>query len=554
MKPPHRSSLVVSLGGFVWCFFFAAPVLAAEEQAPASQAVAPTGPPTSQDQQNAGNKFDILEFRVLGNHVLPTRSVERAVYQYLGPQRNIDAVKAASAALERAYKDAGYGAIYVDIPEQEVKEGIVRLQVTEGRLERVRVRGARYFSGRQIRAALPALQADSTPNLPALQEQLAQLNAETPDRVVTPIMRAGSAPGAVDIDLAVKDTLPLHGSIQFDNRHTADTTPNRLTASLSYDNLWQREDSIALQYQTAPADTKNATVETATYSAHAGGNEGVVSLAYIHTASNVLAVGTLGVLGSGDIYGLHWTQPLAAAAGRSASFNFGWDYKDVNTEVFPGTTSASMAPVTAPVRYLNWSVGYSEAARLGSTTLVGSLTANFAANGIVNSMQEFTNARYLASPSYLYLRLSGMAAQNLPLGLSLLGRVSGQWADSPLVNNEQFALGGIDTVRGYLEAEALGDSGAAGTFELHSPLLGSHLGPILGQIYGFGFVDGGVTTLLDPLPAQPYHVRLWSVGAGARIEHPTGLSGELDYALPEANGPTTPKGDWHVDFSVRYGF
>jgi hemolysin activation/secretion protein len=505
-------------------------------------AAAPAPPPAA-----SGPKFDIWEFRVLGNHVLPTRSVERAVYQYLGAQRSIDTVKDAEAALERAYKDAGFGAVYVDIPEQDVSEGIVRLQVTEGRVERVRVRGARYFSDGQIRAALPALESDSTPNLQALQQQLAHLNAETPDRVVTPILRAGSAPGTVDVDLGVKDTLPLHGSIQFDNRHTADTTPNRLTASVSYDNLWQRQDSIALEYQTAPTDPENARVESATYTAHAGEDLGTVAFSYMHTSSNVLAVGTLGVLGSGDIYGLHWSQPLSGSAARSQDFTFGWDYKNVNTEVFPGEASASSTPVTAPVHYLNWSVGYSQAARLPSTTLAGSLGVNFGVSGVVNGTQEFANARYLATPSYLYLRLSGMAVQNLPLGLSLSARMSSQWADSPLVNNEQFALGGIDTVRGYLVAEALGDSGAAGTLELRLPRL-------LGQLYGFGFVDGGVATLLDPLPAQPYRVRLWSTGAGARIDNLAGFSGELDYAIPEVNGPTTPRGDWHVDFSVRYGF
>jgi hemolysin activation/secretion protein len=158
--------------------------------------------------------FDINEFRVLGNHLLAAVVIERAVYPFLGRNRTIDTVKQAAAALEKAYKDSGYGTVFVDIPPQQVNDGIVRLNVTEGRLEHVRVHGARYFSEQQILAGVPALQPGQTPQLSSLQNQLGGLNARTADRSITPILRAGSEPGTVDVDLVVKDTLPLHGSLQ----------------------------------------------------------------------------------------------------------------------------------------------------------------------------------------------------------------------------------------------------------------------------------------------------------------------------------------------------
>lgn len=502
----------------------------------------------------ADNRFDILEYRVLGNHVLPAISIERAVYPFLGPNGDLDAVKKAVESLERAYKDAGYGTIFVDIPEQTVEDGIVRLKVTEGTLGRVRVHGARYFSERQIRAALPALVPGETPHLPSLQEELAALGARSADRSVTPILKPGAVPGTVDVDLAVKDTLPLHGSVEVDNRHTADTTPNRASLGLSYDNLWQRQDSLALEYQTAPARPSNATVESVTYLGHVGNSGGEASLSYIHTSSNVLALGTLGVLGKGDIYGLHWLQTLANTAATTRSLSFGVDYKDVLTEVMPDATAASSAPVLTPVRYLNWSGNYSQVWRLPRSTFATSFGVGFGVQGIVNQVDGFANARFDASPAYLYLRLSSAATQRLPGDFALLARLSGQWSANPLVNNEQFSLGGLDTVRGYLEAETLGDTGAAGTLELQTPGAGRHLGTLLSPVYAFVFVDGGVATLLEPLPGQAYKLRLWSVGAGLRLERPSGFTGTLDYALPEADGIRTLKGQSRVDFTFRYGF
>jgi len=533
----------------------AALALPAPHRAAVPHEAAATAAPGASASVAAKNRFDILEYRVLGNHRLAPLAIERAVYPFLGPNGDMEAVKKAVEALEKAYKDAGYGTVYVDIPEQTVDEGVVRLKVTEGTLEHVRVHGARYFSDRQILAALPALVPGTTPHLPTLQQELTALNARTPDQTITPILKAGAAPGTVDVDLAVKDTLPLHGFIETDNRHTADTTPNRVSAGLSYDNLWQRQDSLSLQYQTAPANPRNATVDSATYLAHVGGSDGEALLSYIHTSSNVLALGTLGVLGKGDIYGLHWQQTLANTAATTQAFSLGVDYKDVLTEVFPDSTGTNgSTPVFTPVRYLNWSGNYSQVWRLPTSTFVTSLGLGFGVQGLVNQVDEFATARYDASPAYLYLRFSGAATQRLPGGLALVARLSSQWSANPLVNNEQFPLGGLDTVRGYLEAETLGDSGAAGTLELQSPAAGAHVGTLLSPLYAFVFIDGGVATLLEPLPAQAYNVRLWSVGGGLRIERPSGFAGTLDYALPEAGGIRTLKGQGRVDFTFRYGF
>lgn len=517
----------------------------------------------SSSSHTADSKFDVWEFLVLGNHALPQTVVESTVYPFLGPHRDIDTVKQAAAALEQAYKHAGYGAVFVDIPPQEVSNGIVRLKVTEGKLENVSIRGARYFSERQIRAGLPALATAQTPLLTALQQQLSTLNSQTPDREVTPVLKAGSQPGTVDVDLDVKDKLPLHASISYDDRHTAQTTPNRLTANLAYDNLWQRLDSLSLLYQTAPANRKNASVESGTYVAHVAGASGVAAISYTHTSSNVLALGTLGVLGKGDIYGLHWVQPLPGTDMLSENLNAGADYKSVNTDVLPdappstgnsSTSSTSGSPVTAPVHYMNWSNVYTATWRFPTRTFTTSLGANFGIDDIVNKTQEFNNARYDAQPDYLYMRFSGGVIQRLPANFAVLTRVQAQWADTPLVNNEQFSLGGVDTVRGYLEAETLGDTGAAGTVELHTPDFGPHLRPVLTQLYLFTFVDAGIATLLNPLPGQDYHLDLWSTGAGLQLAGPGGLVGTVDYAIPEKNGIDTHRHHGRVDFSLQFGF
>jgi hemolysin activation/secretion protein len=507
---------------------------------------------------SAAPTFDIAEFRVLGNHVLAATAIERAVYPFLGANGDMQDVQKAADALQGAYKDAGFGTVLVDIPEQQVDDGVVRLRVLEGKVDRIRVRGARYFSGRQILAALPALKQNETPNLPAVQQQLTALNARTGDRSITPVLKAGAEPGTVDVDLTVQEASPLHASIQVDDRHTADTTPTRATAAISYSNLWQRQDSISVLYQTAPANTRNAQVLSTSYTGHAGGGSGLFAISYLHTNSNVAALGTLGVLGKGSIYGAHWQQPIVNDEMSTQSFNAGLDYKDVTTEVSTGSGGAA-GMVSAPVRYINWSATYSGAFRRPTHSVALSLGVGFGVNGLANSEAEFENARYsgngnngFGSDDYFYVRLSGEASQALPAGFAAYARWSGQWTESPLVNNEQFSLGGIDSIRGYLEAETLGDSGLAGSLELHTPQFGVHLAPSLRPLYAFVFVDGGVATLNDPLAAQPYRTRLWSTGVGLRLENASGFSGDLDYAVPQVDGTRTQDGGRRIDFSFKY--
>ncbi|MCL5059406.1 MAG: hypothetical protein M1449_02095 [Candidatus Thermoplasmatota archaeon] len=209
-------------------------------------------------------RFDLFEIRVEGNTVLPALLIERAVYPSLGEKKGIQDVEAARAALEKLYQDNGYLTVLVDIPEQEVKNGVVRLRVTEGRVERLRVTGSRYFSLGRIREKTPDLAEGSVPYFPDVQKQLAAVNRGG-DRRVTPVLRPGRSPGKVEVDLKVDDRLPLHGSVELNDRYSANTTRTRLNANMRYDNLWQREHSLSLGVQTAPQEPAESTVFSATY-------------------------------------------------------------------------------------------------------------------------------------------------------------------------------------------------------------------------------------------------------------------------------------------------
>src|SRR5208282_2539585 len=104
--------------------------------------------PGSGGDKTAEARFDVHEYRVLGNSVLSDRDIERTLYPMLGDNKTLTNVEAARAALEKAYHDRGYQTVFVDIPEQDVADAIVRLRVTEGKFRDVSISGARYYSER----------------------------------------------------------------------------------------------------------------------------------------------------------------------------------------------------------------------------------------------------------------------------------------------------------------------------------------------------------------------------------------------------------------------
>src|SRR5262249_53691366 len=199
--------------------------------------------------------------------------------------------------------------------------------------------------------------------------------------------------------------------------------------------------------------------------------------------------------------------------------------------------------IELPVSYLPLLVQYgaSYASRRGVTQ--GSIGLNFAPRGVyVNDYNEFENKRFKAQLSYVYLRANVEHEQLLTPKLKLGVRLSGQIADQPLVSNEQFAAGGADSVRGYYEAQLLGDNGLQGSIQLSSTSPFGSPDSALNEVLAFGFVDAAALWLIDPLPGQESRFNITSVGVGLSLRAWHHLYALLDLAVPLNNAVDIEKG------------
>ncbi|HUJ27004.1 MAG TPA: ShlB/FhaC/HecB family hemolysin secretion/activation protein [Myxococcales bacterium] len=477
--------------------------------------------------------LDILEYRVEGVENLSNEEVERAVMPFLGPQRPIGDIELARAALEKAYSDKGYQSVTVAIPPQTVRQGVVVLKATEGKVGRLRVRGSRWFLPSEIKSEAPSLAEGAVPNFNDIVRDIVVLN-QMPDRRVTPALRAGAVPGTIDVDLNVQDRLPLHGSVELNNRYSAGTTQQRLIGTLHYDNLWQKGHELSLSFQVAPRRTSDGEVFSGSYLARVTPWLSLTATGIVQN-SDISTLGSTTVIGRGRIFGGRATFTLPSGADWFQTLSAGVDYKHFGKEI-------DSDPFSTPIVYWPLSIQYALA---GELSLALSLVANL--RGLGNGDDAFDARRYKATGSFFYLRGEASRTQELPRGLQLFARLQGQVATDPLLPSEQFAAGGAESVRGYVEAQAAGDSGLIGTLELRSPAL-------WGDLRVHAFFDGGRVSQLDPLPEQSHVFFLWSAGAGARVRLFDRLAGSLDLAEPLRTEGATPRGRLRGHFRVQGEF
>jgi hemolysin activation/secretion protein len=481
--------------------------------------------------------FHIREYRVIGSRHLPRDQVDYAVYAYLGPDRTAEDVELARAALEQRYHRAGYQTVVVEIPPQDPTTGVIILSVQEMPVGRLTVRGSKYHDIERIKRLAPSLAEGSIPNFRDVEKDVIRLNRRA-DLRVTPEFKPGALPGSVDVELVVEDSFPLHGSVELNNRYSANTTPLRLDASLRYDNLWQLGHTIGAAFQVAPQDADDALVYSGYYLAPVPRVEWLSLMAQaIRQNSDVSTLGGSASAGNGEIYGGRLIAELPTRhAGMFHNLTFGLDYKNFEQSLSFNNVLIDSSPIT----YYPFLLSYNGFWMGKDYRFQFDGAFNWHFRGMGSGEVEFDNRRYAANGNYFYFRGLASYEHDLWQDFQVKALLQGQATDNPLVDSEQFSVGGLNTVRGYLESQAVGDSAIAGTLEVRSPsLLRWWTKNDRHEFRLLGFLDAGSVFINDPLPEQTTNFNLLSVGFGALAKVMDWLNGAIYVGIPQISQGST---------------
>jgi hemolysin activation/secretion protein len=507
-------------------------------------------PAGQQHEQDAG--FTIEAFYFTDNTIFPDEQLRNVAASFTGPRKTSADVEKARDAVEKFYHEEGYPTALVNIPEQTIGGGVVTLQVIESRVGKVTVSGNKHFPTERILRELPSLAPGTILYAPKLQQELAKLNSN-PDLKITPAIIPSKEVGVIDVDLKVADKLPLHGSLELNNRASHGTTELRLSGMVKYDNLWQKDHSISAQYQVSPEDTREVQVYSGSYIMPLPWDREQHLVLYgVHSDSNTTSK-EFNVAGKGNIVGTRYLLSLPGFDGYAHSMTFGFDYKRFDQTLnFTGSSTGSS---TSPITYFPFSLAY--AATLADASGVTQVNAalNGAFRGLLTRESAFEEKRFNGKADYLYLTLGVERTQKLPAGVGLYVKLDGQLADAPLIDNEQYATGGMESVRGYRESEVMGDNAIHGTLEVSAPNLAETLG--LGDrflISPYLFTDFAALEIKSPLPGQDRNYLIYGVGPGIRGYLFRSIEYQLDWGIALAGTGQTRSGDSRIYFKLKYQF
>ncbi|HSY07444.1 MAG TPA: ShlB/FhaC/HecB family hemolysin secretion/activation protein [Steroidobacteraceae bacterium] len=402
-------------------------------------------------------------------------------------------------------------------------------------------------------AALWALAAGGLAAMAAEEPppQASSAPAAAPDATVPPAAPAAAATPAAPATEAsapkAAERSEFHGSFELDNQYSSGTDPLRATLALSYSNLFSKLDELAAAYQVAPQDARQVGIFAANYASHPLPEGLQPSVYFIDANTNEPTEESGGVLGKGQVLGFRLSHALGAASLATQSLTLALEYKHFRNTLPAEDGVLSMTPVS----YLNLSLAYAGSWSNTHRDASLSVSANFGPHGGGNSENAYADGDFHARSDYFYVRADGAVLAALPKGLRLYLRAAGQYSARSLIIDEDYPVAGIDGVRGYLEAEVLGDRALKGTVQLQSPTWQRGTRQI-GD--GFFYFDAAVADMLQVLPGEMTHVHPRSWGFGVDVFPWKHFTGALVWARPLVNAYATQAGESRLLFLVRGSF
>jgi hemolysin activation/secretion protein len=439
------------------------------------------------------------------------------------------------------------------VPEQNIREGALRLVVLLGKLRAVRATGNHWFSSASVQNRLGVGQGD-TVRYSELEKAMAWANNTNPFRQLNLRLEPLPQTGEFDLVIGVQDRLPLRLSASYDDTGNELLGYNHYTAAVTYGNLWAREHQLTYQFTTTD-DIKSFQAHGITYQAPLQWRRHVfqASATYVTVEPPAFLDGFFKQKGKSLLADAKYIIPFKWTRWQGeVSAGAGFRETDNNLE-FSGTPvlGATMDSVTG-------SLGGALIREDKRGKWIGSLTLS-GSPGTFNSRSDektYQENRIGSNPVFGYAHLLLQRTTLLTPSLASTLRAIGQLASTNLLPSEQFSLGGSTTVRGYKERIITGDLGYTFTHELQQRLpslpLGKHLPKL--DLAGVFFWDYGRSIVKKPLLGEMKSQYLASVGGGLRAQIATNFSAVIDYGyqLEKVEVPGEAHHRVHVKVTLSY--
>ena len=517
-----------------------------------AEPVLPAAPGQSSITPPAFPKFAIGHFDISGNTLLDQAAIERMLSPFTGKEKDFGDIQKALDVLQQAYVTAGYGAVQVHLPEQDVEQGTVRFIVTEGKISRILIKGNKFHDDANILASVPKVQIGSAPKVAAIEINLKAAN-ESPSKKTQVLMKATDQPGEIDATLQVADEKTWKIGAVLDNTGNTETGFNHLGVFYQNSNVGNRDHVFTAQYTTSTAKPGSVKIWGAGYRIplYALGDSVEFFAGYSDTDSGTVA-SLFTASGSGSIMGVRYNRNMDRHGDYDHKLTFGMEQRAYRNNVQPtlGGGSSLVPDVTVHPLSITYSGEWHIPGQQLSLYLseIGNLKG-----GDKGGAADFNLSRTGANPDYLLTRYGIEYSRAFTNDWQAHVALNGQITSDALVAGEQFGIGGASSVRGYYEREMANDEGYRGTLELYSPDFGERVRSTM-KMRALVFYDFGELSRNNALPSEPTRASINSIGVGLRASMDKNFSLQADWAQALVAGSRQAKNQSRIHFSVMWTY
>lgn len=514
-----------------------------------------------------GERIVVERFELVGIRDLPQYDISRAEIEELVEEARLEKpegftigqLEAVTDRITNYYRARGLILANAILPVQSVTDGVVELQVIEGRLGRILTEGNEIYSQGTLTRPFSHLLGE-----PVHQQEVESsllVLTDFPGLVAFGMFQPGQRVGETDLLVRVPNEDRFNVTVRTDN-HGSDTTGLwRGRATAEWNNVTGNADQLGLtlQHTIMPANSFFASLDY----------QIIINRywrASAYARRNSFTVGgdfeVLEIAGTSHQFGLAGEYIWLRSRERNLSTRLELGSRHAETERLGSQTNEDRLTV------LTLGINYDSVdTRFGGLNYAG-IEVSKGFNDILWAMGDADSAESL-SPDQRPSRLGGdgdyaegdflkllafySRLQNVTSNSSLLARTEFQYSPDLLVPMEQYAVGGPDHVRGFQSSYALYDTGGLASVEyiVQAPFLGDQQafgGWRWGELLQVSvFYDHATGMKNDPLISEvDGWFQMSSVGAGLRFGIPDQLTSRLQLAVPlidesEQDDEDTPK-------------
>ncbi len=401
-------------------------------------------------QETAGEvKFRINEIVVDKSEVLQEQEINDITRAYINKEIVLQDLYTVVNGINNLYAEKGYLTCRAFLPPQTIKDGVVHIQLVEGKSGNVYVDGNNSTNESYITDRI-GIERGNLANINDLNEDLLLFNGSN-DIQLHITMHAGKEPGTTDYVISVAEPQKSLVNLYVDNAGSESSGEWREGLFFTDRSLTGNRDSLMLSGIRSDG-TKSFSASYITPVGRSGTKLGLnYSANSVHITDGELE--DLNVKGHSSAYGVSVIQPLIVSESMRTEASLEYGHQNSQTD-FLG---------------VHWvddtTYGYTASF---SMTNYGTSSVIFQKHGYRIGRSENITGYTKNFNKYIF---NGFWQKAYTGGQMLSARLDGQYSsDNYLPSAEQFYIGGMYSVRGYEESYLGGDSGFAASIEYSVPI------------------------------------------------------------------------------------